>query len=148
MSGCYAGIGDAAPGTSVAVDDALAQADGRARLLVKAMAVAERVGTRFYSLRQARANEKQAFSHRLIIPSTVVPRTVLLPVRTVACRVGISARAGQPSVCSATGHWRGQGSSRHGSGVDADPKRPLMMQYLGSTLHSLALDLTQNQTEV
>ncbi len=55
MPSCYAGMDDAAPGTSVAVNDALAQADGRARLLVKAMAVAERVGTRFYSLRQARA---------------------------------------------------------------------------------------------
>ncbi len=34
--------------------DALAASEGRARLMVKAMAVAERVGTRFYSLRQVR----------------------------------------------------------------------------------------------
>ena len=55
----HAGERDAASSKSIAVAEVLARADGRARLLVKAMAAAERVGTRFYSLRQARACSRQ-----------------------------------------------------------------------------------------
>ena len=46
--------GGAGTKATAAVAQTLAVAEGTARLLVKAMAVAERVGTRFYGLRQVR----------------------------------------------------------------------------------------------